>query len=660
MIYVQTPYISRVKILNYRNFKSIDVCMSDKQVLIGENNVGKTNFLRAIQLILDPNLNDNDRFLEESDFYNGLEKPMESGEIIEIILEVQGYGHNKNILCQLSDATLKITPETLRITYQFFPKLREDGSVESYNFRIFKGENENNPFTHTDRKYLNIKVIKALRDVEADLKNSKKSPLNVLLKAYDIEKSKLEAIAQSIKQQNDQVLSLGELKDLDNRMNLRFKDFVDISPDSIELGTNEVSVNRVLSSLKVLLGGRAITDSSLGLTNILYITLMLLSIEDRTIPSFISKNIFTELQKTDKESILNDSYEADAEGNMTLISDLMEGLEAKLYEFMDLNNPIDEGITILAIEEPEAHLHPAIQRTIYRDVFENSNTSVLMTTHSTHIASITPLQSILHLYKGEQETKACSSANLSLEAEDYSDLARYIDANRGEIYFGRGVLLVEGITEEYLVPKFADLMEKPLDYKGIIVCNINSTNFSPYVKLLSALGIPYAVITDGDYYEFIDEERKYHRLKSPEIEEFGYLGLEIIEKIMLELRIIEESEAPENESHWDKDIRFRSKGFFVGEYTSEVDLMINCSDDTESNDILISLFEDLTNGGEKQKTNFRDNLNKEDFWACLRQIESSHSGIGKGRFSQRLAQKCTLAHMPGHIEEAIDYIYKEV
>ncbi len=51
---MESLYISRVIIKNYRNFKYVDTKLDHKQVIIGENNIGKTNFLRALQLILDP------------------------------------------------------------------------------------------------------------------------------------------------------------------------------------------------------------------------------------------------------------------------------------------------------------------------------------------------------------------------------------------------------------------------------------------------------------------------------------------------------------------------------------------------------------------------------------------------------------------------------
>ncbi|WP_411503058.1 hypothetical protein [Brevibacillus centrosporus] len=85
-----------------------------------------------------------------------------------------------------------------------------------------------------------------------------------------------------------------------------------------------------------------------------------------------------------------------------------------------------------------------------------------------------------------------------------------------------------------------------------------------------------------------------------------------------------------------------------------------CHEDQESTDAIIRVFNELTSGGEQQKQNFAKNLKEGDFWACLRQIESSHSRIGKGRFAQRLAQYCSLDHMPLHIEEAIEYIYRKV
>ena len=77
---MKSLFISRVVIKNFRNFKNVDVCLGHKQIIIGENNVGKTNFLRALQLVLDPTLSDEDRMLQESDFNDSIKNPMENKE----------------------------------------------------------------------------------------------------------------------------------------------------------------------------------------------------------------------------------------------------------------------------------------------------------------------------------------------------------------------------------------------------------------------------------------------------------------------------------------------------------------------------------------------------------------------------------------------------
>ena len=661
---MKSLFISRVVIKNFRNFKNVDVCLGHKQIIIGENNVGKTNFLRALQLVLDPTLSDEDRMLQESDFNDSIKNPMENKEEILIEIYIDNYDQNKTILAVFQDATVMTEDgkEVLKFTYRFFPYINE-GGVAEYQYNIYKGNDETKKFGSYERKYLNIKVVKALRDVEGEMKNSRTSPIQKMLKNYAIDKQDLEYIAEEYRKNGEKILNLDELVDLTNNINKRFGMVLGNNDFDVSLRAMEINPAKVLSSLKLLMAQRNTTEISLGLNNILYISMILQLLQDKTIPSLIKAEKYMELSSIPGGDILKATYEESKNGNYFLNDDISESQQEKLYTFMSKNMPISKGVTILAIEEPEAHLHPVNQRLIYRDVIQNSSNSVLLTTHSTHITAIAPIDSIVHLHDdGERGTEIHATAAMPISDGEFLDVERYLDVKRGEIYLGKAVLLVEGIAEEYLIPKFANLLGKPLDEKGIIVCNINCTNFTPYVKLLRSLDIPYAVITDGDYYyENEEEERIYHQMDNDDSDvKSGWLGMEIIEKMINELGLNGDEKIPDDPD--EKDQLFYSLGLFVGYYTFEVDMM-ECAATSKNNrekalNVISDLFLELTTGGARQKQNFKKELKAGEYWKCLNKIEGN--GIGKGRFAQRLSGVCMKEHIPGYIESAINYIYKKV
>lgn len=660
---MKSLFISRVKIKNYRNFKDVDVRLGHKQIIIGENNVGKTNFLKALQLILDPTLSDEDRMLEESDFNDMLVNPMENKEEIVIEVYIENYSNNKTILTVFQDATVKNEKgkEVLKLTYRFFPYIDDAGNIE-YQYNIFKGNDETKKFGSYERKYLNLKVIKALRDVENEIRNSRTSPIQRMLKDYAIDKKDLERIAEEYRKNGEEILNLDELVDLTNNINKRFGAILGSDDFDVSLQAMEISPGRVLSSLKLLMAQRNTSDISLGLNNILYISMILQMLQDKTVPSLIKEDKYNELIVLAGGDIVKDTYEQSQNRNYFLKEGIADVQHKKLYSFMSKNMPISNAVTILAIEEPEAHLHPVNQRLIYKDVIQNSNNSVLLTTHSTHITAIAPINSIVHLHNdGTKGTEIHATAAMPMDEGEFLDVERYLDVKRGEIYLGKAVLLVEGIAEEYLIPRFAELLGRPLDEKGIIVCNINCTNFTPYVKLLHSLAIPYAVITDGDFYVINDkDEREYHKMNTEETVDRGWLGMEIIESMVSQLNLNGENEIPEDIDKLDE--LFKELGLFVGYYTFEVDMMVKAAakkaSKEENLNVICDLFSDLTTGGSVQKRNFKTEIMSGEYWKCLRKIEGN--GIGKGRFSQKFAHVCKKEHIPTYIKEAIEYIYEKV
>ena len=130
----------------------------------------------------------------------------------------------------------------------------------------------------------------------------------------------------------------------------------------------------------------------------------------------------------------------------------------------------------------EAHLHPHIQRLIYPDLLRSPDAGpvaagdaeaaapdsppiILLTTHSPHIVSVSPLRALVLLKKSADgsSTVGRSTAELELTEAECADLERYLDAKRGELLFAKGVVLVEGMAEVFLVPHFARLLGFDLD-----------------------------------------------------------------------------------------------------------------------------------------------------------------------------------------------------
>lgn len=659
----KNPYLSRVRIKNFRNFLNTDVRLGHKQVIIGENNVGKTNFLRAIQLILDKSYSDSDRELLPEDFHESLEFPMENGVEIEIVLEIQGYEHNRKLVAQFDDAVISDTPPTLQITYKYFPNKDEEGNILDYRFSIYKGNNENAVFRAEDRNFINIYVIKALRDVERELNANKNSPLYKLVKQYEISSDQLQQISDDLKQAADGILKLDEIIHIKEALSNQFAILSGLQKDNqVTLRTFDIDTERLLYTLQVYIGlkERPVSELSLGLANLLYISLMLLLLKDKTIIPVINEEVFESLLEKDKNRILSDLYQKTEKGNYVL----KEGLEGEfvnsLYRFMDENNYKHQSFTILAVEEPEAHLHPVLQRLIYREILHNSNTSVIFTSHSTHIASVAPLESIVHIRHINHSSNIFSTVHIKIDEKEKKDIERYIDAKRGEIYFGKAIILVEGITEEYLIPSAATLLGNPLDDYGIVVCNIDSTNFRPYIQVLDTLNIPWILFTDGDYYEKritqdssgeTGEKRIYHVLSNGN--QGGYRGNEIIGKLLVNLNLLKPNQIPEDYS--EQDEIFQEKGCFIGIYTLEVDMMNMANSDKIL--IIKDVYDKLKPGGKEMQENFENALDKGRYWSALKKIENN---IGKGRFSQRLASEITVEMFPSYIVDGIKTIVNKV
>jgi putative ATP-dependent endonuclease of the OLD family len=273
--------LSRIIIKNFRNFKSLDVRLGQHAVVLGENKVGKTNLLFALRLILDPTLPDSMRRLRLDDFWDGLPRPLNLEDVIEISVEFRGFEKNQNLLAVLADHLVKPDPMIARITYQYrpIPGLEEAPKSESdYEFIIFGGNRDNNPVGYDLRRWMPLDLFPALRDAESDLARWSRSPLRPLLDraARKLDTEALETVASEVSETTSKLAELPELAAIVEEVNSQLTTMVG-SKHAVEtaLGFAPTEPDRLLRALQLMIDGgvRGIAEASLGSANVLYLAL---------------------------------------------------------------------------------------------------------------------------------------------------------------------------------------------------------------------------------------------------------------------------------------------------------------------------------------------------------------------------------------------------
>jgi putative ATP-dependent endonuclease of OLD family len=158
-----------------------------------------------------------------------------------------------------------------------------------------------------------------------------------------------------------------------------------------------------------------------------------------------------------------------------------------------------ESTPILALEEPEAHLHPSAIRAL-GSFMQTMSGQILVTSHSGDLVSRVPVTSLRRLYKRNGETKLGRVENglfsdRELQAIDYS-----IRLARGHYLFSRCWLLVEGETEFHLMPLLFELLGYSQDEVSFSVLEISQVidKGEPLIKFAKALGIEWFLMADGD------------------------------------------------------------------------------------------------------------------------------------------------------------------
>jgi putative ATP-dependent endonuclease of OLD family len=431
--------IDKVDIKGYRNFKDASIKFDEKTLIIGANDIGKTNLLSALRIILDKSLSVNDLEPKDSDFY-----AYEETKSYSITL------YFKNVVegCLLSTLKESISDDSnLIIQYN---ASRELGSKKK-DFQFKLGPSLDKLEEAKDRFYirnLNLEYISSDRDLKKFINRERK---NLLEEAKTLRSEELiESDNLKQKQIEDRMVEINnEITNLS---------FVKQSTQFLNTELENISIHHIRQSVEFDIAPHGFIDKL----------------------ALVSK-------------IGNETIEVNGDGRSNQI---FIALWAAKKQIM-VENEVE--ITIYCIEEPEVHLHPHQQRKLADYLISKLKGQVFITSHSPQITSTFSPNSIVRLYNHKDFSIIAASNGCSeIIEKSFFDFAHRLDTISAESFFANVVFLVEGPSEVLFYKALAREIGIDLDQLNITILMVGGVGFEVYIKVLSALNIKWVVRTDND------------------------------------------------------------------------------------------------------------------------------------------------------------------
>lgn len=443
--------ISELKIYNFRRFKSVDdvpgleiTFHKGLNALIGENDSGKTAVIDALKLVLLTQSNEYIRPTDD-DFYKPINGDACSEFKIDCTIKEFTQNEAKNFIEYL---TFKKDGDKVEYTLDLHYRAWKEGYKIFHELRV--GDIDDSvSIDGKARDLLKAVYLKPLRDAKHEMSSGRGSRISQILVNHPVFKDKKEHIVLNIIEDANKKIENYFVNDLEGKRILQtIRDNLESFNDkgqasNAELKTSEIQIKAILESLSL---NAPELNPGLGELNLLFIAAELLLLKDDN----------------------------------------------------------DGGMKLALIEELEAHLHPQAQLRLIsylQNEYNENAVQIIISTHSPILASKINLKNLILMKNGFGYD--LGEGKTGLQKGDYLFLQRFLDSTKANLFFAKGIIMVEGDAENILVPVIADILGYPLEKYGISIVNVGSTAFLRYSSIMvrkdgRSIDIPVSVITDCD------------------------------------------------------------------------------------------------------------------------------------------------------------------
>ena len=503
-------YIKKLTIKNFRAFDEDGITLQFNKgvnAIIGENNSGKSAVMDAIRIAYSTVTYKKDIFFTRADFHVSEDGNAADFALFDIYLE------------EVPTRLVEIwNPESVggqggEFHIRFERVIAANG-IEKVRAIHWGIGTEGNPLSSDTFDAMDVMFLGALRDSENEMKPARNSKLAQLLRSLVPDEVTRAELVDILNSANKTLLEKEELKKTRKTINDNLARIEqDFLSQHVDIGLIEPRFDSIASSLRAWVKPKWILVS-------------------------ISDGEYSRAQQYAREHEDNRKIQQNENG-IYFETSILENVEDMALELVTRINEIasssfelyqnglgynnllfmtavlgDIAIErggvyqhLLLIEEPEAHLHPQLQELVHTFLSDtnqgDANIQIIFTSHSPTLASKVDIGNINLIYENAHK-KYClpfSEANLTDANKEY--LQKYLDVTKSQMFFAKGIIFVEGISEAILLPEIAKILDRPLEKYAVELVNVDSVAFSPFVNLFSSQNVQtcfskVAIVTDDD------------------------------------------------------------------------------------------------------------------------------------------------------------------